>query len=85
MLDTCMVYVAIICLVQDEAHNLDSDCRDAASIVLDPAKVELTLTQLDDFKRELQGGVRNRKRAANNGKFQKGDKTRRSLGLALLD
>ena len=40
------IYVAIICLVQDEAHNLDSDCRDAASLVLDPAKVELTLDQV---------------------------------------
>ena len=39
----------------------------------------LCLTQLDEFKRALQGGVRNRKRAANAGKFQKGDQTPAAL------
>ena len=59
-------------IIVDEAHNLDGDCRDAASLILDPAKVDLTLEQLAEFKRELQGGARSRKRGAINNKFQKG-------------
>ena len=32
------------------------ECRDTATLVLDPAKVALMLEQLEEFKRELQGG-----------------------------
>ena len=37
-----------------EAHNLDSDCRDCASIELSLAMLDSHLQKLDEFKKALQ-------------------------------
>jgi Rad3-related DNA helicase len=42
-------------IVVDEGHNLDAECRETASLVLDPAQLQLQLEELNEFKRELEG------------------------------
>lgn len=51
-------------IIVDEAHNLDSDCRDTASIELSLAMLEGHRCKLLEFKKALQDGVKDRKKAA---------------------
>jgi hypothetical protein len=51
-------------IVVDEAHNLDSDCRDTASIELSLGMLTGHRKKLLEFKSALQDGVKERKQAA---------------------
>ena len=62
-------------IIVDEAHNLDSDCRDTASIELSLAMLEGHRCKLLEFKKALQDGVKDRKKAAAAAFFEAPDTT----------
>ena len=66
--------------VLQEAHNLDSDCRDCASIELSLAMLDSHLQKLDEFKKALQDGVKARRKTAAANLFQPAEAASKPAG-----